>query len=447
MKPKRFAIDPCPAALALACVVAAGGAALAQTLEAPYDAEYTLLDLGPIAGLPIPNGGLTFMHDDPNTIVIGGGANFEDGMLYTVRVTRDAEQHITGFASSAVPWAEAPYNDGGVVFGPENVLFLSRFPNNELGQIPPQESTATKIVALDSMGVEESPGGLNFVPDGFPGAGALKLASWGDGGWYTLTIAADGTSTYNVTSATRETTIGGGPEGFIYVPPGSPLFDDYGWLLVSEWSRGEIAAYAIDPNGDPVPSSRVTVVSGLEGAEGAAIDPLTGDFLFSTFSLGSDNVFAVQGFAPPPEELPDDEECTSSRLTGPGFWHRQCLGDAESGFLPGRRGRGPALRHVEEFAGSMMGCSDAALERLGLLDSTCDALEARPAEDPCERAKARLAAMVLDVCSGRVQASCRAAPSPHCAATTLGGRIDEAATMILLGQCQKAHVCLAQAHD
>jgi hypothetical protein len=44
-------------------------------------------------------------------------------------------------------------------------------------------------------------------------------------------------------------------------------------------------------------------ISGLDGAEGALLDPVTGDFLFSTFGGGS-RVIAVRGFAAPPPQLP-----------------------------------------------------------------------------------------------------------------------------------------------
>jgi hypothetical protein len=45
-------------------------------------------------------------------------------------------------------------------------------------------------------------------------------------------------------------------------------------------------------------ATRQTFISGLTGAEGATIDPLTGDFLFSTFG-GGDRVFVVRGFSQP----------------------------------------------------------------------------------------------------------------------------------------------------
>lgn len=43
-------------------------------------------------------------------------------------------------------------------------------------------------------------------------------------------------------------------------------------------------------------------LSNLTGAEGAAIDPVTGDFMFSTFGGGS-RVVVVSGFAAPVPEL------------------------------------------------------------------------------------------------------------------------------------------------
>ena len=44
-------------------------------------------------------------------------------------------------------------------------------------------------------------------------------------------------------------------------------------------------------------ASRSDFITGLSGAEGAAIDPVTGDFLFSTYG-GGNRVIAVRGFRP-----------------------------------------------------------------------------------------------------------------------------------------------------
>ncbi len=282
------------------------------TIQPPFDASYTLAGLGPVPGLPNPYGGLTFLHDNPNVILIGGAANSSSGLIYQIEVTRDSEDHITGFVGTAevlVPGAGA-FNDGGVVYGPDGVLFLARWPVDEIGQIKPGVSATEKVIDLVPFGIGtgasgRGPGGLMFVPDGFPGAGQLKLAGYGDDSWYTVDIQPDGTGFFDVTGATKHTNIPAGAgfaglEGVAYVPPGSPVFDGLGLqLLVAEFAAGNVAAYEIDANGDPIPATRTVFIGGLSGAEGAAIDPVTGDLLFSTFGTGADQVVRVEGFAPP----------------------------------------------------------------------------------------------------------------------------------------------------
>ena len=94
------------------------------------------------------------------------------------------------------------------------------------------------------------------------------------------------------------------PEGFIYVSGRNPGFTNDS-LLVSEYQSGAIATYVVDATGDPITTTRRLFVTGLSGAEGAAVDPLTGDFLFSTFS-GGNHVVAIRGFAAPPQRIPLD---------------------------------------------------------------------------------------------------------------------------------------------
>ena len=270
-------------------------------IEPPFCTIYEGSDLGPVPGLPPPYGGLTFLFSDPNTLLIGGEANQPEGKLYSIGVVRDASGHITGFSGTATVFAEAAYNDGGINYGPGNVLFLSRWPVNEIGQTKPGSAITDKIIDLGPLGVTPSPGGLNFVPAGFPGAGQLKIVSWEEGDWYTLDFAPDGGGTFDITNATLNTQIEGGPEGFIYVPPGSPMFSDFDNMLVSEFSSSNVTIYD-DGSGNPIPATRTRFLAGLAGAEGALIDPLTGDFLFSTFTfVGGSKVIVVQGFAIPPQ--------------------------------------------------------------------------------------------------------------------------------------------------
>jgi hypothetical protein len=254
---------------------------------ATYNASYTLSDIGSVPGLPAAYGGLAFLPSNPNVIVIGGAANTAQGALYSIGVVRDAQNHITGFTGTAAHHSEGQFNDGGVVFGPGGVLFYTRYTVNEIGQVEPGSAVNDRIIDLDPLGVASSVGALNFVPAGFPGAGQMKIVSYDAGTWYTAAFSPDGTGTFNITSATLNTTISGGPEGFTYVPIGSPIFPSGSSMLVSEYAAGIVSTYQIDANANPVPASRAVFISGLTGAEGAVIDPVTGDFLFSTKKAGA----------------------------------------------------------------------------------------------------------------------------------------------------------------
>ncbi len=283
--------------LAATFFLASGTPASGQTIQPPYDTVYTLTDLGSVPGLPTPYGGLDFLLGNPNVIVIGGSANNAAGALYSIGVVRNAQSQITGFSGTAAFFSDGQYNDGGVVFGPGGVLFYTRYPVNQVGQVEPGSAITDKIIDLTPLGVSSSVGALNFVPPGFPGAGQLKIVSYNTADWYTASYAPDGAGTYNITSATLNTTIQGGPEGFIYVPVGSPVFPASS-MLVSEYGNGVVSIYQFDANGNPNPATRALFIGGLTGAEGAVIDPLTGDFLFSTFG-GTNRVIVVRGFALP----------------------------------------------------------------------------------------------------------------------------------------------------
>ena len=81
------------------------------------------------------------------------------------------------------------------------MLFLSRWPVDQIGETKPGSTTTDKIVDMSALGVPESTGGLTFVPAGYPGAGRLKYVSWPEGAFYDLTYAPDGSGTYDITGA------------------------------------------------------------------------------------------------------------------------------------------------------------------------------------------------------------------------------------------------------
>lgn len=300
-----------PAVALLTAVLAGTGLpAAAQVLAAPFADSYAVSDLGSVPGLPSNYGGLTFI--DADTLLIGGAANTANGSLYTVDVVRDANQQITGFAGNLQRFGGAggsvgEYNDGGVTFGPGGVLFTSRWPINSLGQTLPGSIDEDKIIELAPLGVASSNAAIGFVPAGFGGAGQIKLVSYGGGQWYSGTLSPDGNGTFDILDlvqvdldpvAAGMQNVVGGPEGFVYIAAGNSEFG-VNSMLISEYAAGNIAAYEVDDQGNPLASTRRTFLSGLSGAEGAVIDPLTGDFLFSTFGGGS-RVVRVSGFVPPP---------------------------------------------------------------------------------------------------------------------------------------------------
>lgn len=255
--------------------------------------------------MPINYGGLAFLPWDPNTLLIGGSANNANGRLYTIGVERDANSQVTGFLGTATQYGDVgAYNDGGVVFGPDDVLFTARWPVHQLGQTKPGSTAEDRIDSMSDIGVPStiSISAVGFVPAGFDGAGQMKVVTYGGGSWRTVPYSADGNGTFDLGTATGTLSLQGGPEGFVYVLAGNPGFASNS-LLVSEYIGNVIAAYEVDANGDPIIATRDVFLSGLTNAEGATIDPLTGDFFFSTFG-GGNQVVRVSGFQAPSQPGP-----------------------------------------------------------------------------------------------------------------------------------------------
>jgi hypothetical protein len=251
--------------------------------------------------VPFGWGGLTLKYDDPNTLLMGGHANLPTGRIYQTGVTRDADGHITGFtgATTVYPTANSTIgqnNDGGVVFGPENVLFVTRFPNNQLEQSKPGSTDPDKVTNLSLIGIDSSVGSIGFVPSGFPGAGSMKIVSAG-GEWYQCDFVPDSNGTFEVISAFPRATLADTPEGIVFVPPGSPVFPANS-VLINNWSTGKIVTAPLDANGDPIVANTQDVVVGFGVSEGPSIDPLTGDLLFWSANNGG-SIFLVRGFQVP----------------------------------------------------------------------------------------------------------------------------------------------------
>lgn len=295
----RFAVALC-ATLTVCVLTAPVGA---QTIGAEFAAAYSLVDLGTPSGVLTNFGGITLKAGDPNTVLLGGAANGGSGNINQVSVVRsliNGQNRITGFTGTASVLSTAPNIDGGLLYAPNGVLMYTGYSNNILGQIKPGSATPDKVINLSDFGIASSTGTIRIIPEGFgANTGKLMIASYNGGGVYTADLVVDGNGTYDLANVSGSLVNLGGsqPEGLVYVPGGSPLFPTAS-MLVSEYSAGRVSAYEVDALGIPILSSRRTFVTGLSGAEGATFDPLTGDFLFSTFG-GGNKVISVRGFAAP----------------------------------------------------------------------------------------------------------------------------------------------------
>jgi hypothetical protein len=289
-------------ALATMLVSMVATATQAQTLTATFASDYQVADLGTPPGVPGPLGGLFIRADQPNTLFIGGAANTFSAKVYAVPLVRDGEGQITGFAGSGVVAFNANGVsggiDGGLQLGPGGVWFYSTYNDSQIGQVKPGSTSPDTLIALNGLGVAPSTGALTFVPQGFPGAGRLKILSYNSSRWYDTTVTPIAGGTYAIAPVSPAIQLGGGLEGAVYIAAGNPQFPAAS-VLVSEYQAGRITAYEIDGNGDPIVATNRPFIIGLSGAEGAALDPVSGDFLFSTFN-GGNRVIAVGGFAATP---------------------------------------------------------------------------------------------------------------------------------------------------
>lgn len=186
LKTTRPLAGTLPGFLALAALgLAASGPASAQTIAPAYTANYSLIALNSVPGVPANYGGLTLQAGNPNTLLIGGSANGGGGGIYSIGVTRGVGNHITGFSGTASLFATAPNIDGGLVYAPNGDLLYTAYPTNQIGEIKPGSTSPDKIISL--TGVTASVGSLQFVPSGLTGAGSLGIVSFNGGGYTTGT--------------------------------------------------------------------------------------------------------------------------------------------------------------------------------------------------------------------------------------------------------------------
>ncbi len=260
------------------------------TVQPPYSSNYTVVSLGGLPGSLLV-GALAFRN--PSTLLITEGEG--SSTIYAAPVTRAANGHVTGLGTPVVFASGASGLDAGLAFGPGGVLFARSY-SSVLYEFKPGSTSPDSSVNLTTFdGYPGDFGTIQFVPPGFPGAGVLKAPDFRSGNWYDVTLAVNGSGTYDVTKVTGPTvTANVYPFGIFYVPLGSSQFSSPS-VLVNQGYTGPIWAYATDAHGNPT-GSGTPIVGGTFYPYGAAFDPLTGDMLF--YNYDDNNAYALQGFSP-----------------------------------------------------------------------------------------------------------------------------------------------------
>ncbi|MEZ4224481.1 MAG: hypothetical protein R3B13_26260 [Polyangiaceae bacterium] len=272
-------------------------------LSADYAQHYSAFLLGPVPGLPTDGhlGGCTISASDPDTLLVVGNSESPTGGLWSIGVVRDACGHIVAWKGTAQKLADAPYMDANLPYTDKGVLLYSMWPVNKLGQLLPGATSPSSETDLSTVGVFDSPGGLAFVPSYLPAAGELRAVGWPAGSFVHLEYKVQ-SPLLSITSASQTTTVTEGG-GFAYVPPGSPGFSKAS-LIMAEWGGDAVVTYEVSDAGDPIPASRKPFFDAFPKPWGAYFEPVTGDFIFLTWTAVPDQVYIVQGFSKPPPPPP-----------------------------------------------------------------------------------------------------------------------------------------------
>src|SRR5262252_3901706 len=161
-------------------------------LTPPFDVYYRAFALGTVPGVPSPLGGAVIRRGDSNTLLIAGSSESDAGGIYAVHVRRSCGGHIVGFEGTAMRVADTPYVDANLVYGANDLLLFTGWPEYTLAQLPSGAMTPSQTTDLRTLGIvttdDSGPGGLGFVPPGLTAMGELRLVTWPAGHWYHVGI-------------------------------------------------------------------------------------------------------------------------------------------------------------------------------------------------------------------------------------------------------------------
>jgi hypothetical protein len=271
-----------------------------------FATDYKAYLLGPVPGVSNPLGGVVVKKGDPNTLLVVGESESINGAIYAIGVNRDQCGHILTWNGTASKYADAPYADANLVYGPNDLIVYTEWPRYTISQLAAGATSPSRRTDLLPLGIagspDEGPGGIGFVPMGLASSGQLRIVTWPEGRFYHVGVTLSG-GLYTIDSLSQAVVVPNNPGGFAYVPAGSPQFSAQS-LIVAEWNQldrdqDRVAVYEVNQMGDPTVSTRREFMTKFPRPWGAYFEPLTGDYLFLTWGDGNDRVYLVQGFAPP----------------------------------------------------------------------------------------------------------------------------------------------------
>jgi hypothetical protein len=200
----------------------------AQSVLPPFDTAYQIISIPTGLG---GYGGTAFAPGNPNVLLVG---TYNSGVIRALPLVRNGSGFVTG-SQAPITVATVGGPDGGLAFGPGNVLFATWYGANRLTQVKPGSTAADRVDDLYPLGLAASVGACTFVPAGMPGAGRLKVCTWSPSQFHDLPLTPDGNGTYAPGQAGPAIQLLGGVEGLVYVPSGAAMIG--GTLLTAEWNR------------------------------------------------------------------------------------------------------------------------------------------------------------------------------------------------------------------
>ncbi len=357
------ALRPVKSLGTLVCGIAllAGLTATAQTLAPDFAGSYSVRDLGAAGDVPGAYGGIVFKAGASNVLLVAGDAGNPTAKIYQIHLTRDTQNHITAFATTASYVADAPGIPpeqpldvqggigGGLAYGPGGVLFYTSQMDEGISQIPPGATGPTKQTRLRDLGMSDRPDAVLLVPPGFPGAGTLKVLTRSSG-WYDVPFAGDGAGTYTLSAPTKSIEIVSYASGLAFVHGNQPGFGKDSVLIPSDLDD-RVVTYQVDAAGDPIASTLRDFLTDFYLVRGATVDPVTGDILLASGDGNRPRIVLAGQLAVAPMQVQITSPTNNSSFTAPATLYISA--DATEA--------GGTVQRVEFYVGSTRVGSDDSL--------------------------------------------------------------------------------------